>query len=449
VDGDYQTFKAKTAPTSASTSSAATRAPAMVEDWSDEDDLVEAQARRPRLPQGLRGLQGGDRAQGQPTVILAKTIKGYGLGTHFAGRNATHQMKKLTLEDLKAFRDSLRSRSRRAARGRTPTCRRTTTPAPRTRPHIKYMLERRAKLGGSLPSARRKSRCCTCPTTEAYARTVKKGSGKQEVATTMAFVRLLKDLMRDKEIGPRIVPIIPDEARTFGMDSCSRRKIYNPHGSTTPGRPRADARLQGVGRGGRSCTRGSTRRARRRRVHRRRHVVLHARRADDPVYIFYSMFGFQRTGDSILGGRRPDGAAASSSARPRAAPRSPARACSTPTATRRARLDQPGRGGLRPGLRLRDRAHRAGRSASDVRRGLRERLYYLTVYNEPMPQPAEPDGRRRRGDPARHAPVVTRAPGDGPRVQLLASGVGVPWAMEAAGTAAFPATGVWPPTSGR
>jgi pyruvate dehydrogenase E1 component len=104
----------------------------MVAKMSDED-IWQLKRGGPRLPQGVRGLPGGDGAHRQPTVILAKTIKGYGLGTHFAGRNATHQMKKLTLEDLKVFRDSLRIPITDAQLRRTRTCRRTTHPARTTR----------------------------------------------------------------------------------------------------------------------------------------------------------------------------------------------------------------------------------------------------------------------------------------------------------------------------
>jgi pyruvate dehydrogenase E1 component len=165
---------------------------------------------------------------GQPTVILVKTIKGFTLGTHFAGRNATHQMKKLTLEDLKGFRDLLRipisDEQLEADPYRPPYYR-----PDESDPAMQYMLERRARSAVG-PVARVAHAPLHLPDDDAYA-AVKKGSGKQAVATTMAFVRLLKDLMRDKEFGQRIVPIIPDEARTFGMDSFFPTiKIYNPHG---------------------------------------------------------------------------------------------------------------------------------------------------------------------------------------------------------------------------
>src|SRR5205807_4817884 len=100
----------------------------------------------------------------------------------------------------------------------------------RDAPEIQYLLERRRQLGGFLPERRVKSKALVLPGDKVYD-VVRKGSGKQEVATTMAFVRLIKDLAKDRELGPRIVPIIPDEARTFGMDSMfPTQKIYNPQG---------------------------------------------------------------------------------------------------------------------------------------------------------------------------------------------------------------------------
>ncbi|HET7303890.1 MAG TPA: pyruvate dehydrogenase (acetyl-transferring), homodimeric type, partial [Segeticoccus sp.] len=155
--------------------------------------------------------------KGQPTVILAHTVKGYGLGPAFEGRNATHQMKKLTLDDLKQFRDELHIPIPDAQLEENPYL------PPYYHPgedsdEIQYMHERRRALGGFLPCRRDRSKPLTLPGDKAYD-ALKKGSGKQEVATTMATVRTFKELLRDKEIGWRIVPIIPDEARTFGMDS--------------------------------------------------------------------------------------------------------------------------------------------------------------------------------------------------------------------------------------
>ena len=230
-DGDYQTYKAEDgAFVREHFFGRDPRTRKMVENWTDEEIWSLS-----RGGHDYRKMYAAYRAatehKGQPTVILAKTIKGWTLGSHFEGRNATHQMKKLTLDDLKAVPRPAADPDRRRPSS-TRTCRPTTTRA-WTTSTSQYMLERRRALGGGVPDAalRRPSRC-VLPGDAVYD-VVKRGSGKQQIATTMAFVRLLKDLMRDPEIGPRIVPIIPDEARTFGMDSMfPTAKIYSPHGQT-------------------------------------------------------------------------------------------------------------------------------------------------------------------------------------------------------------------------
>jgi pyruvate dehydrogenase E1 component len=270
---------------------------------------------------------------GQPTVILAKTIKGYGLGAHFAGRNATHQMKKLSLDDLKQFRDEQRIPISDATLEADPYLPPYYHPG-KDAPEIRYMAERRSRLGGALPSRRVVAKPLVLPGDKVYD-VVRRGSGKQEVATTMAFVRLLRELIKDKEIGGRFVPVIPDEARTFGMDSMfPTQKIYNPHGQQYTS---VDATLmlaykeseqgqllhEGINEAGSvgSFTAAGTSYA--------THGVPMI-----PVYVFYSMFGFQRTGDSIWAAADQMAAWLPGRAPPRAAPRSPARGCSTTTGTR-------------------------------------------------------------------------------------------------------------------
>ncbi|MGW4244539.1 pyruvate dehydrogenase (acetyl-transferring), homodimeric type [Nocardia sp. NPDC004722] len=236
--------------------------------------------------------------KGQPTVILAKTIKGYGLGKHFEARNATHQMKKMTLDDLKAFRDLQRIPITDAELEANPYLPPYYTPG-KDAPEIQYMLERRRQLGGYLPERRTMAKPLQLPGDEAY-RSVRKGSGKQSVATTMAFVRLMKELLRDKEIGKRIVPIIPDEARTFGMDSWfPSLKIYNRNGQLYTS---VDADLmlaykessvgqilhEGINEAGSTSSFTAV-------------GTSYATHGEPmiPLYIFYSMFGFQRTGDGL------------------------------------------------------------------------------------------------------------------------------------------------------
>ncbi|MCU1424736.1 MAG: pyruvate dehydrogenase (acetyl-transferring), homodimeric type, partial [Microbacteriaceae bacterium] len=235
--------------------------------------------------------------KGQPTVILAKTVKGYGLGPSFEGRNATHQMKKLTLDNLKQFRDEMRVPITDAALEENPYM------PPYYHPGnddeaIQYLHERRRELGGYVPERRSKYTQIALPEESAWD-IAKKGSGKQEIATTMAFARILKDLLRAKEFGKRIVPIIPDEARTFGMDAYfPTAKIYNPQGQhyTSVDReqllaykesPQGQIVHVGINEAGAfsAFTAAGT---------------AYATQGEPliPFYVFYSMFGFQRTGDA-------------------------------------------------------------------------------------------------------------------------------------------------------
>ena len=236
--------------------------------------------------------------KGQPTVILAHTIKGYTLGAHFEGRNATHQMKKLALEDLKDFRDAMRIPIRDAQLEENPYLPPYYHPGPDA-PEIRYLLDRRRTLGGFVPERRTKAKALTLPGRDVY-KALKKGPGTQEVATTMATVRTFKELLRDKEIGQRIVPIIPDEARTFGMDSWfPNLKIYNRNGQLYTA---VDAELmlaykeseigqilhEGINEAG--STASFTAVGTSYSTHNEPMI---------PIYIFYSMFGFQRTGDGL------------------------------------------------------------------------------------------------------------------------------------------------------
>jgi pyruvate dehydrogenase E1 component len=154
--------------------------------------------------------------KGQPTVILAKTVKGYGLGEAGEGRNITHQQKKLNEKELREFRARFGVPISDEVIAETPFYR-----PPADSPETKYLLERRQALGGFLPRREVKPVVLTAPPREQFADLLK-GSGTMEMSTTMAFVRLLSQLLRHKELGRRVVPIIPDEARTFGMDALFR-----------------------------------------------------------------------------------------------------------------------------------------------------------------------------------------------------------------------------------
>jgi pyruvate dehydrogenase E1 component len=330
---------------------------------------------------------------GQPTVILTHTIKGWTLGPDFEARNATHQMKKLTHAELKEFRDRLYLPIPDSAlEAELP---------PYYHPgeeseEIQYMRERRAALNGYLP--RRAPRAKPLPPVpDKVYDELKKGSGKQGVATTMAFVRLLKELMKDKEIGARFVPIIPDEARTFGMDSLfPTAKIYSPHGQTYDAVDRnlllsykeseqgqilhegitEDGAMGSMIAAGTSYATHGT------------HMI--------PVYIFYSMFGWQRTGDQMwaLGDQLGRGFLLGATA-------------GRTTLTGEGLQHNDGHSMLLASVSeacqsydaawayelsyiVKDALRRMYSSTPDHPDG-EDIFYYLSIYNEPYPQPAEPD----------------------------------------------------------
>ncbi|MBT0565353.1 pyruvate dehydrogenase (acetyl-transferring), homodimeric type [Williamsia sp. CHRR-6] len=327
--------------------------------------------------------------KGQPTVILAHTIKGYTLGKHFEGRNATHQMKKLTLQDLKDFRDSTRIPISDAQLEENPYLPPYYHPG-LDAPEIQYMLDRRAALGGFLPRRRTVTRPLE-PKTDGVIAAMAKGSGKQQVATTMAVVRVFKELLRDKEIGSRIVPIIPDEARTFGMDSWfPSLKIYNRHGQLYTS---VDADLmlaykeseigqilhEGINEAGSTASFTA--------------VGTSYATHDEPMiplYIFYSMFGFQRTGDGLW-------AAADQMARGFVLGATAGRTTLTGEGLQHADGHSPLLASTNPAVVAYDPAY-AYEIAHIVVDGLRrmfgpdpENVYfYITVYNEPIAQPAQP-----------------------------------------------------------
>ncbi|MEW6153285.1 MAG: pyruvate dehydrogenase (acetyl-transferring), homodimeric type [Actinomycetota bacterium] len=236
--------------------------------------------------------------QGAPTVILAKTIKGWALGPDFEARNATHQIKKMSKKELLVFRDRLFLHEEipdNALDADQPPYYR---PSPGS-PEHEYMMERRQALAGSLPHRVVRAKPLPLPKATVFD-DLRKGSGKRQFSTTMAFANLLRGLLRDKGLGPRVVPIIPDEARTFGMDALFPEvKIYAPFGqlydpvdSHLPLSYKESAMGQileeGITEAGSmaSFTAAGTAYA--------THGVTMV-----PFYTFYSMFGFQRIGDLI------------------------------------------------------------------------------------------------------------------------------------------------------
>jgi pyruvate dehydrogenase E1 component len=232
--------------------------------------------------------------KGAPTVILAKTIKGYGLGEAGEGRNITHQQKKLNEKELREFRERFNIPISDEVIAETPFYK-----PPQSSPEIKYLLERRKALSGFLPKRKVEAKPLNIPPLSAFAEFLK-GGGKSEVSTTMAFVRLLSTLLRNKEIGNRIVPIIPDEARTFGMDALFREiGIYSPKGQLYEPVDRESLLYYHEARDGQILEEGineagsmaSFITAGTAYATHGTHMI--------PFYIYYSMFGFQRVGDQM------------------------------------------------------------------------------------------------------------------------------------------------------
>lgn len=408
----------------------------MVEHMSDE------QIRK--LPRGghdyrkvYAAFDAASKHVGQPTVILAKTIKGWTIDA-LEGKNATHQMKKLTQDDLKRFRDRLYLpiSDRDLERSYEETGAAPFFHPGENAPEIEYMMERRKALGGSVPRRVVRAKSLQLPGDGVYSE-LKQGSGKNSIATTMAVVRLLKDWMKDPEIGKRIVPIAPDEYRTFGMDSMfPSAKVYNPAGQKYEsvdrklllsykesqqgqmlheGISEAGAMASATAAGSAYSTHGE-------------HMI--------PFYIFYSMFGFQRTGDSIW-------AMADQLARGFLIGATAGRTTLTGEGLQHADGHSPLLAATNPAVVHYDPAF--AYEVSHIMQSGLERMYgstearphgedvifYITVYNEPVQQPAEPEGVDVEGI-LKGIHRVSTADGEGPRVQLLASGVGFPWVKEAA-----------------
>ena len=428
-DGDFQTFKSEDgAFVREQFFGRDPRTRALVESMSN-DEVWSLQRGGHDYHKLYAAYQAATQHTGQPTVILAKTIKGWTLGSHFEARNSTHQMKKLTLDDLMVFRDRLQIpiADDQMDAYLPPYY----TPGENSET-IEYLHERRRALGGYVPTRRQTSRPLVLPGDAVYD-VVRRGSGKQEIATTMAFVRLLKDLLRDPEIGARFVPIIPDEARTFGMDSLfPTQKIYSPFGmGYTP----VDRELmlsyqeselgqilhEGINEAGSLASfvaAGSS-------------YSTH----DEPmipVYVFYSMFGFQRTGDQfwLAGDQKVRGFVIGATAGRTTLNgeglqhedgHSPLLASTNPAA-----VHYDPAYGFELGHIVRDGLRRMyGENPEDI-------FYYLTVYNEPYQHPAEPSEVDVEGIlRGMHLWRPAVDPGSAPRVQLLASGVAVPWAEKA------------------
>ncbi|HVW69710.1 MAG TPA: pyruvate dehydrogenase (acetyl-transferring), homodimeric type [Steroidobacteraceae bacterium] len=297
VDGEYQNFKAKGgAYTREHFFGKYPELKAMVANMSDEE--IWRLNRGGHDPRKVYAAYAAAMThKGQPTVILAKTVKGFGLGKGGEGQMVAHQQKKLSEEDLRAFRD----------RFNIPVSDDDVTRLPFKKPdpaseEARYMSEKRVTLGGFLPLRRREAPPLAIPPLEAF-QPVLDGTGEREISTTMAFVRLLTILLKDKNIGKNVVPIVPDEARTFGMEGLFRQigiyssvgQLYTPQDAETLMSYREDKKGQmieeGINEAGglASWIAAGTAYS--------NHGINMV-----PFYIYYSMFGFQRVGDFIWAG---------------------------------------------------------------------------------------------------------------------------------------------------
>ena len=356
-------------------------------------------------------------AKGRPTAILVKTVKGWALGRDFEGRYTTHQQKKLSVAQLKAFRDVLELPiSDAELEDAEPPY---FNPGAESR-EVAYLLERRRALGGILPRRGGPVSIPALPEREAWDEFVA-GSPEREVSTTMAFVQMLRKLLRERELGPRIVPIIPDEGRTFGMESlfkehgiyASKGQLYEPvdHNLILRYREASDGQIleEGITEAGSMASftaAGTT-------------WATHGL-AMVPFYTFYSMFGFQRVGDLVW-----------------AAGDSGARGFLLGATAGRTTLQGEGLQhndghsqllfSVVPNVRAYDPAF-AYELAVIIRDGLRRMIgegedcfYYVTLYNENYAQPPMPAGVE--DGILRGIYLLRRGPADLPRrVQLLGSG---------------------------
>jgi pyruvate dehydrogenase E1 component len=297
VDGEYQNFKSKGgAYVREHFFGRYPETKSMVADMSDDEIW--------RLNRGghdplkvYSAYHSATRHKGQPTIILAKTVKGFGMGAAGEGQNIAHQQKKLDVEALKMFRDRFNIPVSDKDIDDVPYCK----PAPES-DELEYLQERRKALGGYLPQRRNKPKPLKVPPLEIF-KTQLDGTGEREASTTMVFIRLLTALIRDKNIGSHIVPIVPDEARTFGMEGMFRQvgiysskgQLYTPQDAEQLMFYKEDKKGQiieeGINEAGAYCSwlaSGTS------YTNHGIHTI--------PFYIYYSMFGFQRIGDFIWAG---------------------------------------------------------------------------------------------------------------------------------------------------
>jgi len=416
VDGEYQNFKAKGgAYTREHFFKKYPELERMVATWSDEQ--IAALNRGGHDPHKVyAAYHAASQHTGTPTVILAKTVKGYGMGEAGEGQNITHSQKKVGEEALRKFRDRFQLPLTDEQVANTPFYR-----PPADSPEVKYLQERRQALGGPLPARKVVEETLEVPALQAFDKLLQ-GSGEREISTTMAFVQLLQTLCRDPKVGKRVVPIVPDEARTFGMEGMFRSlgiysivgQKYNPEDADQLAFYKEDIKGQileeGITEAGSmsSWIAAGTSYA--------NHGV-----ALIPFYIFYSMFGFQRVADLAW-------AAADMRTRGFLMGATAGRTTLNGEGLQHEDGHSHTFASVIPNCRTYDPAF-AYELVVLIQQGLKDMYvehqdvyYYLSVYNENYPQPAMPAGVESgivRGmyllKPADGVPT-------GPHVQLLGSG---------------------------
>ncbi len=291
VDGEYQTFKSKNGAYVREYFFNTPELKELVADWSD-DDIWHLNRGGHDSHKVYAAFHAAATHKGQPTVILPKTIKGYGMGESGEAQNITHQQKKMSFDSIRHFRDRFQIPVADDKLEEMPY-----VVFPEGSAEQQYMRARRMELGGYLPQRRRKAAPLIVPELSAFERFLK-STDDREISTTMSFVQILQMLIRDKNIGKHIVPIVPDESRTFGMEGMFRQlgiwnqqgQLYTPQDADQLMFYKEDKHGQilqeGINEAGGMCdwiaaaTSYST------------HGVQMI-----PFYIFYSMFGFQRIGD--------------------------------------------------------------------------------------------------------------------------------------------------------
>ena len=364
--------------------------------------------------------------KGAPTVILAHTVKGWTLGSLFEGRNATHQIKKIGEDELKAFRDKLELpiSDKQLSAGAAPYYHPGSTSE-----EIDYLMGRRLALGGALPKRVVREHRLITPPDPVWAEALK-GSGGRAASTTAAFGAILRNLLRDPDLGPRVVPIIPDEARTFGMDALFREvRIYAPFGQQYEPVDASMVLSYQEARDGQLLEEGITEAGAMGSFAAAGTSYATHGQPMIPFYIFYSMFGYQRVGDLVwaFGDARGRGFMLGATA-------------GRTTLNGEGLQHQDGHSPLLfsavPNCEVYDPAY-AYEVAVIVRDGIRRMyengedvFYYLTLYNENYAMPALPAGVS--DGILRGMYRVSPAPEErAHRVQILASGTAMGAALEA------------------